>query len=263
MASVSGLESARERLTTITTTASNFLTAFNKDYGRYVPSGASVNLYSDIFIRGIFIVKLIESVRYIYRRKRGTRGPSALVPLLQFWVCHSLLTTFSRIIFLPPFLRLLCTLPLLSNSGVASLYDLVARQLFHEAEPHAEAALRDLREKYVEFRQWGIKFMDDLVEIYRVGGMAAVIAAFREQPSANARAPSRLVAERDIKRDIPAFKPESFDDDGVEVLSKVRRSVVVSAKPEEPKPAYSDSRKLRESFRRRAAAARKESTSQQ
>jgi len=96
--------------------------------------------------------------------------------------------------------------------------------------------------------------------------MKAVIAAFRqEQPIVNPRAPTRLVAERDINvnRNIPSLRHDAyFDDDGAEVLSKVRRSVVVNAKPEEPKPAYSDSRKLRESFRRRAAAARKENSSQ-
>lgn len=272
------IDVVRERLTTFLTTMATVLTHIN--YRRYfhfsLPSAASVNFYSDVICRAIFLFKVVESVRYIYRRKRGTRGPGALVPLIQFWVCLSLHTTLSRmlVVFLIPipitaFLRLLSILPLLSPASVVSLYALICQHVFEPLEPHAEDALRRLRERCSKSREWGIVVMDELIKRYTVGGMKAVIAAFQEEQPSNPREPVRLVPERDIAvnmnrtRNLPALRHELFDDDGAEVLSKVRRSVVVSAKPVEPKPAYSDSRKLRESFRRRAAASRKEGSSQQ
>ena len=209
---------------------------------------------ADILATAIVLGMMLRTLAYVYRRKRGQTGPATLRPLLHFWVCHAFVEIGARFlsIWLAPIrlswpgsvLRatLLTILAFSSHRIVKFVYDFIARELLAPLEPNVDEFLRAVRELIAKNREWGVAAADELVSRYSVGGIASVAAAFRGE---------------NVQRQPTTIAPEQAP--GVE--EKVRRSVVVCAKPEEPKAAYSDSRKLRESFRKRAAAVRKQAES--
>ena len=206
---------------------------------------------ADVIATTLILGMILRTLAYVYRRKRCQTGPGMLRPLLHFWVCHAFCEICARIIaiWLMPLRAswvasifralLLSTFAFSSRRLLEIMYGIFAREALAPYESSADESLRGLRERFAEFREWGVAVADELVKLYSVGGVASIAAAFRgddvpPQPTTIA----------------PAQEPDLAD--------KVRRSVVVCAKPEEPKAAYSDSRKLRESFRKRAAVARKQ-----
>lgn len=238
---------------------------------------ARLGVFCDFLTALLFTVMLVRTLRYIYRRKRGSVGPALQRVYLRYWVCHAFCFAVARLIslWLSPLrgpLGVQTALSVIRATACVSplvlrdwLYDILQRSVYDAAEPQVETLLQTVRKNLHDVRTWCAAAGDEIVARYMVGGVSSVLASFRAEEGTTGG--TRTLGETfGVGSTVGSSSGTGgglgagTDTGGVGDVSNgavgaaVERSHVVHTKAEAPKAAYAASRSLRESFRQRAQA---------